>query len=121
MRVELRFVRGPRAGQSYPLDDNATVIIGRGVDTTFRIQDPSISRRHCQITNSPQGVLIADLGSSNGTYVNGQRIGTWTQLQPNDQVMLGNNEILIASPTPTGAAAAAAPAGGAQKSPQCGP
>ena len=96
MRVELRFVRGPRAGQSFPLDDNATVIIGRGVETTFRIQDPSISRRHCQITNSAQGVLIADLGSSNGTYVNGQRIGSWTQLNPRDQVILGNNEIQVA-------------------------
>ena len=100
MRVELRFVRGARAGQSLPLDDNQSVVIGRGVETTFRIQDPSISRRHCQITNSPQGVLIADLGSSNGTYVNGQRIGTWVQLRPNDQVILGNNEILIAPPAP---------------------
>src|SRR5579862_3604342 len=96
MRVELRFVRGARAGQSCPLDDNQSVVVGRGVETSFRIQDPSISRRHCQITNSQQGVLIADLGSSNGTYVNGQRISTWTQLKLNDQVILGNNEIHVA-------------------------
>jgi predicted Ser/Thr protein kinase len=96
MRVELRFVRGARAGQNVPLDDNQSVVVGRGVETSFRIQDPSISRRHCQITNSQQGVLIADLGSSNGTYVNGQRISSWTQLKLNDQVILGNNEIHIA-------------------------
>src|SRR5436305_14488731 len=105
MRVELRFVRGPRAGQSYPLDDNATVVVGRGVETSFRIQDPSISRRHCLITNSPQGGLIADLGSSNGTYVNGQRIGTWTQIKPNDQVILGNNELHVFAAAPVVAAA----------------
>jgi serine/threonine-protein kinase len=111
MRVELRFVRGPRAGQSFPLEENASVIIGRGVETTFRIQDPSISRRHCQIGNGPQGVVIADLGSSNGTYVNGKRIGTWTPIQPNDQVILGNNEFHIAPiappPRPMSQAAAA--------------
>ncbi|MBI3724033.1 FHA domain-containing protein [bacterium] len=99
MRVELRFTRGPRAGQSLALDDNQTVIIGRGVETTFRIDDPSISRRHCQITNSPQGVLIADLGSSNGTYVNAQRIGTWVQLGPHDEVILGNNQVQIYVPS----------------------
>jgi len=98
MRVELRFTRGPRAGQSLALDDNQTVIIGRGVETTFRIDDPSISRRHCQITNSPQGVLIADLGSSNGTYVNAQRIGTWVQLGPHDEVILGNNQVQVVLP-----------------------
>jgi hypothetical protein len=104
MRVELRFVRGARAGQTLPLDDNQTAVIGRGVETTFRIQDPSISRRHCQITNAQQGVLITDLGSSNGTYVNGQRISTWVQIQPNDQVILGNNEFQVAAAAPVAVA-----------------
>lgn len=54
-------------------------------EATFRIQDPSISRRHCQISNTPRGVLIADLGSSNGTYVNSQRLQAgWAQLSPGD-------------------------------------
>jgi len=98
MRVELRFVHGVRAGQVIPLEDNQTLILGRGTDTNCRIQDPSISRRHCQVTNCARGVLIADIGSSNGTYVNGQRIASWVALNPGDQVVLGQNQFDILGP-----------------------
>ncbi len=95
-RVALRLVRGARAGEVLTLDDNQTVIIGRGSEATYRIQDPSISRRHCQIANTPRGLVVADLGSSNGTYVNGQRLGAgWTQLGVNDAVILGQNEVRV--------------------------
>ncbi|MDF1660746.1 MAG: serine/threonine-protein kinase [Planctomycetota bacterium] len=95
MLFELRFVHGVRAGQVINLDDNQTVVLGRGTETNCRIQDPSISRRHCQITNCPQGLLIADLGSSNGTYVNGQPISHWVALNSGDQVVLGQNQVEI--------------------------
>jgi eukaryotic-like serine/threonine-protein kinase len=95
MRFDLRFVHGVRAGQVINLDDNQTVVLGRGTETNCRIQDPSISRRHCQITNCPQGLLIADLGSSNGTYVNGQPISHWVALNSGDQVVLGQNQVEI--------------------------
>ncbi len=99
MRVGLRLVRGARANETIALDDNQTVVLGRGTEATFRIQDPSISRRHCQISNTPRGLLIADLGSSNGTYVNGQRLGTgWLPLSPGDVVVLGQNEIRVLAP-----------------------
>ena len=116
MRFGLQIVRGARAGDSVPLEDGQTAILGRGTDTSVRIQDPSISRRHCQISNTPRGLLIADLGSANGTYVNGQRLKPgWAQLAPGDQVIIGQNEVRIASmdapppvpATPTAAFAAA--------------
>jgi eukaryotic-like serine/threonine-protein kinase len=96
MRFGLHLVRGARAGEILTLEDNQTAVIGRGTDTTFRIQDPSISRRHCQISNTPRGLLVADLGSSNGTYVNSQRLQQgWAQLSHGDQVILGQNELRI--------------------------
>ena len=98
MRVEIRFVRGSLAGHALPLDDNATIVIGRGEDTTLRIQDPSLSRRHCQIVNSPRGPMIADLGSANGTLVNGQRIAQWTPLVPGSRIVLGSSELELALP-----------------------
>ena len=95
-RVALRLVRGARAGEVLSVDENQAVVIGRGSDASFRIQDPSISRRHCQIANSPRGLLIADLGSSNGTYLNGQRLGNgWTALTPGAQVIFGQNELSV--------------------------
>jgi len=97
MRFELRFVHGARAGQSMALEDNQSVVIGRGTETNCRIQDPSISRRHCQLANSPQGLFVFDLNSSNGTYVNGQRIAQWTPLGQGDQIVLGQNQIEVHS------------------------
>ena len=95
-RAALRIVRGSRAGEFLTLDDNQTAIIGRGSDASFRIQDPSISRRHCQVANTPRGLLIADLGSSNGTFVNGQRLGSgWSQLGPSAQIVFGQNELRV--------------------------
>jgi serine/threonine-protein kinase len=113
MRVGLRLVRGARANETITLEDNQSVILGRGTEATFRIQDPSISRRHCQISNTSRGLLIADLGSSNGTYVNGQRLQAgWTQLAPNDQVILGQNEVRVLAPTQAGAPGAPPPGQG---------
>ena len=95
MRVELRFTAGSRAGQNVALDDNQTLVLGRGTDTNCRIQDPSISRRHCTVTNSPQGLVIAALGSSNGTFVNGQKVTHWRALRPGDEIHLGQNAIQV--------------------------
>ena len=130
MRFGLQIVRGANTGQQVSLEDGQTAILGRGTDTSCRIQDPSISRRHCQISNTPRGLLIADLGSSNGTYVNGQRLKPgWAQLAPGDQVILGQNEVRVVSldlppapQTPTGAFAnhGAPQGGGMPACAQCG-
>ncbi len=98
MRVELRILKGSRAGESFALEDGHTVVFGRGSEATHRIQDPSISRRHCQICNTTSGLIISDLGSSNGTFVNSQRV-TSALLNLGDCVMIGQNEIRIAAPS----------------------
>ncbi|MGE0709439.1 MAG: protein kinase [Planctomycetota bacterium] len=95
-RVALRLVRGARAGEVITLAENQMIVIGRGSEATFRIQDPSISRRHCQLANTQRGLLVADLGSSNGTYVNGQRLSnTWVQVGVGDSLIFGQNEVRV--------------------------
>lgn len=96
MLVELRVVRGPRAGDTIALQDGQSLVLGRGSQVSYRIQDPSISRRHCQIVNTPGGIILSDLGSSNGTYVNGQRV-TSVIINPGDSVVIGQNEVSMPS------------------------
>jgi pSer/pThr/pTyr-binding forkhead associated (FHA) protein len=51
------------------------VVIGRSRDCSFRLEDPTVSRRHCLIDACGEDAWVQDLGSRNGTYLNGERIG----------------------------------------------
>lgn len=53
-----------------------TLLIGRSRDVHLRIHDHLLSRKHCALTRSGDQVILSDLNSSNGTYVNGERVGT---------------------------------------------
>ena len=57
--------------QSFELPEGRSVVVGRGVTTDIAVYDPTISRRHAELTASPDGVQVKDLGSSNGTCING--------------------------------------------------
>ena len=63
--------------------------IGRSRSATLRLTDPTISGTHAQIKKTPQGVVIKDLGSSNGTFVNDQKIDTHV-LKLSDRIRMGN-------------------------------
>jgi pSer/pThr/pTyr-binding forkhead associated (FHA) protein len=76
-RVILRLTNGERKGQAFVLENETSCILGRSRDCTHRLNDPSylVSRHHCQIKVSDPFVVVQDLGSLNGTYVNEQKIG----------------------------------------------
>jgi adenylate cyclase len=61
-------------GQSFDLREGATLVVGRAPASDIPVFDPTISRRHAEITTDPSGVHVKDLGSSNGTFVNGVRV-----------------------------------------------
>ena len=65
-----------------------TVVIGRAVTTDLPIYDPTVSRRHAELVHTNDGVTVRDLGSSNGTFVNGNRV-TETSLSDGDAVTFG--------------------------------
>ncbi|MFN0180795.1 MAG: adenylate/guanylate cyclase domain-containing protein [Gemmatimonadales bacterium] len=73
------------------------VVVGRGQDCSAVIADTSVSRRHAELQAIPAGLAIRDLGSSNGTAINGARLATGTAL-PGDTVTFGKVAYQLGSP-----------------------
>jgi len=80
-------LQGPDKGRTLRTIDDQ-VLIGRG-STQVPLTDPTISRRHAQLQAADAGWLLTDLGSANGTYVNGVRIQKPTRLKHGDQIRVG--------------------------------
>jgi predicted component of type VI protein secretion system len=91
---QLVMARGPRPGQIFELP-RSTVSIGRDPGNRVVVDDPQISRQHARIT--PQGglMILEDLGSTNGTTVNGLRISTAHTLAHGDEIGMGDNVTLV--------------------------
>jgi predicted component of type VI protein secretion system len=84
---------GPNPGTLFELTrDVATV--GRDVTNEIVLGDPEVSRQHARLTRTPAGYVLEDLGSTNGTYVNGERLAAPRVLTPGDSIGLGENIIL---------------------------
>ena len=79
---------GPSAGKIYPLEGDE-ILIGREPDSTLQIDSPGISRRHARLYFQNNQYLLEDLGSSNGTFVNGERISNPRVLKNGDIISLG--------------------------------
>lgn len=76
-------------GSQLTLSPGQTAIIGRGRDCDVVLTDSNTSRRHLQVTNKAGQALLRDLGSSNGTWVDGSRIVAPTVLRPGQQALVG--------------------------------
>lgn len=87
---------GPQEGREFPLPPGKTVI-GRATarDTwDMALQDRSISRPHAEVEKTEDGVVLTDLGSANGTLLNGQALATPTALKDGDVIVLGETTLL---------------------------
>ena len=85
----LRFFGGEHDGETYPIDHSHGTIVGRSPTNTVYVRDKNVSRVHCQITVTEQGCVIADLQSTNGTFVNSDERITEMLLKPGDEVRIG--------------------------------
>jgi adenylate cyclase len=74
--------------QSFELPHGRRLLVGRGINSDIAIYDPTISRQHAELTVGTDGVQVRDLGSSNGTCINGSRISAG-RLNPNDSITFG--------------------------------
>ena len=73
---------------SFELRTGLPLVLGRALSSDLPVLDPTVSRRHAELTIEPTSVLLKDLGSSNGTFVNGNRVTT-TSIKMGDRVVFG--------------------------------
>jgi len=106
----LVFLAGPIAGRRYKLADGEYVI-GRRSDCQIFVPDMRVSRQHARLWKEGDGWTLEDLGSNNGTFVNGVKVQQGTVLRHDDEIMIANNRIRVEArdapdPRPTEAIAA---------------
>jgi sigma-B regulation protein RsbU (phosphoserine phosphatase) len=92
----LRLINKDGSERDFPLSGDE-LIIGRNLEAGLRLEGNEISRRHCRLIKAGPRFLIEDLGSSNGTFVNGVRIRARTELQPEDEIRLGPYRVRLES------------------------
>ncbi len=75
------------------------IVLGRGVETDIRVEDNEVSRTHCAVWLEDKKILVKDLRSRNGTYVNDQRVEE-AELKPGDQVRIGHFKFALEGDPP---------------------
>ncbi len=78
----------------------AELILGRAPDCQIVIPSAAVSRRHARLRRLDEGLVIEDLGSSNGTFVNGEKISTPKGLKDGDRISFGTVELVFVAPPP---------------------
>ena len=84
---------GPKRGVRLEIDKQAT--LGRSSDADLQLVDGKVSRLHCRFTIAAGGLEVEDLGSHNGTYVNGEKLTAARALAAGDEVAVGDSLFLV--------------------------
>src|SRR4051794_40100757 len=113
MEFEIVVVQGRSVSNTIKLADGVTTI-GRHDECQLRIKSSQVSRKHCEVFEKKGILLVKDLGSSNGTIVNGKRIQGQRVLEPGDELTIGPVKLRVAkigasSPSVPAAKGAASP------------
>lgn len=99
-RLFLRVVSGARQGTSVPLREDESLVIGR-VRGDLRLDDALVSGAHCRIVQRAGRVVLQDLGSTNGTMVDGRPVQD-VVLRPGSEIVVGNTRLLVFDAESTG-------------------
>lgn len=87
-------IKGDFIGQVYELDKEAT-LIGRADELELVVSDTSISRKHAMIVKREDGFYFSDLGSTNGCWINREKVSDHTRLHEGDKITLGADTVVF--------------------------
>lgn len=90
MAYQLVMKAGPIPGKVFTVE-KSEITLGRDVGSDVFINEPEVSRRHARLSLQSGNYILEDMGSTNGTFVNGQRVIGLRILQPGDIITLGEN------------------------------
>jgi hypothetical protein len=93
-RLVVERAPGHTPGMEYDLEQGA--VLGRGEQAEIRLEDPFASSRHARIVRQGGVMVLEDMGSTNGTYLNEEILGGPTPLHPGDRVRIGDSEFTFA-------------------------
>lgn len=99
LRCRVAVAAGPDKGKEFPIE-NGTIKVGRGGRNDFILSDPSVSSLHLEIESTPSGILVRDMGSTNGTRINGQKIQS-TGVEVGSEIQIGQTKLKILFEEPT--------------------
>lgn len=92
-RIVLVVKKGPIVGQRFPIESKE-ITLGRDPQSDIFLNDITVSRKHAKIATTPDGIIITDVGSLNGTYVNGKRVES-TFLKHGDELQIGKFKLIF--------------------------
>jgi pSer/pThr/pTyr-binding forkhead associated (FHA) protein len=92
-RLVVERAPGHQPGMIYDLDGD--IVLGRGDQAEIRLEDPFASARHAHVYEQGNIVVMEDLGSTNGTYLNEELLETARPLHPGDRVRIGDSEFVF--------------------------
>src|SRR5471030_582991 len=96
----LRFISGKYQGGEFPVAADKQILVGRSSDLDMVLVEDMVSRKHARIAMQTDQIWIEDLGSTNGTFVNGEKIKR-ARLKEGDRVLIGTSILkLIAGDAP---------------------
>lgn len=98
--LSLRFISGKYEGGEFPLEDGKDIIVGRSSELDMVLVEEMVSRKHAKITVRRGNITIEDLGSTNGSFVNGERIHQ-AELHEGDRILIGTSILKVVSDVAT--------------------
>ena len=92
---KLTVIEGPDSGHQFDARNGDTIVVGRGADSDTQIQDPRLSRVHCEVVFNDQGSTVVDRNGSGGTFVDGQQVEDSVSVSHGAILSIGESKLRI--------------------------